>query len=66
MGYSTIEIDKKKALNIAKGKEVIEASKLSYFDCLYWQGRIEKAEIGDNGRIYFTLYNGDFVVVEYR
>ena len=66
MGYSTHQIDIKKGLLLAKNKEVTSASDISYFNCEYWKNRIAKAEISDhnNPRIYFTLFNGDFVEVE--
>ncbi len=66
MGYNTIEVNKNKGLNMAKGKEVIEASKISYFNYLHWQNDVKKVEIGDNGKIYFTLNNEDFVVVKFN
>jgi len=69
MGYSTVNIDGKSALAIIKceGFKVVSASDVSYFNCPYWQGRIEKAEkYMEKPTIVFTLTNGDFVEVEYN
>ena len=66
MGYTTCETDIKEAIALSKnyGDNVIEASKIDYFKNNNWVNLIKKAEIGDNNRIYFTLDNNDFVVVE--
>lgn len=64
MGFSTVEIERGAALSMALNKKVIEASREIYFTQREWHQKIEKAEIGDNGRLYFTLKNEDFVTVE--
>jgi len=66
MGYSTIEIDKDTALELAKTKEVCSASHISYFMSQpgKWKRIISSAEQKDNGDLIFKLSNGDFVEME--
>jgi exonuclease VII large subunit len=65
MGCSLTYITIKDALLLANNKTVTEASKVMYFDSSDWKQNIKTAELrDDNNAIYFTLKNGDFVVVE--
>jgi hypothetical protein len=65
MRLSMYEINKNKALQYSKNYQVTEASDISYFQCKYWQGRIDKAfKIDNTLAFYFELHNGDFVKVE--
>lgn len=65
MGYSTVEIDIKRALKISSGWTVVAASRVSDFDPSEWEHNIAKAEkVEGQNRIFFTLKNTDFVEVE--
>lgn len=65
MGYSLTYISIEDAFCFLKDKQVTEASKVEYFNSSDWKLNIKTAELrDDNNSVYFTLKNGDFVVVE--
>ena len=65
MGYSLTYITIEDAFIFSKDKTVTEASKIEYFNSSDWKSNIKTAELrDDNNSVYFTLNNGDFVVVE--
>lgn len=65
MGYDLTRITIEEAILLSNGKKVTEASKTEYFDSTDWKLNIKTAELrDDNNSVYFTLKNGDFVVVE--
>ena len=66
-GYSTTEIDVKRALEMSKGWGVVSASSglEDVFTSNKWRKNVESAEIrDDNSTIFFHLKGGDFVEVE--
>lgn len=69
MGYSTTQIEVKKALAMTRGWSVFEASGTTYFYNNKWRRLAVSADIStdrqSNGPVVkFDLKNGDFVTVE--